>query len=1380
MKNILYLTLILLCSPSVSAISQEVNNNLFTNLTQDSVIRINSDSQEYGIVPGEIIIRFKDELIIKSQTKSGIAQTGLISVDEIFNLYKVTENVKLFSREKMERSKTILRGFNGEEFEKPNLHNIYKIKLESADQIFTMIDALKKDPNILYAEPNYVFSITDDNLNLSEVLPSYPQGNCPRQNLFRNFYTPNDPLYSQQWYIPAVHADEVWDTITTDSIQVIGILDTGVDWLHPDLQNKIWTNSDEIPNNGIDDDNNGKIDDIRGWDWINDDNNPTDDNSHGTHVAGIAAAEHNNGIGIAGVSKNARIMPIKVFQSSGRGDAATISQGIVYAAQNGATVLNMSFGSYAYSMTMEAALASAYSTSILVAAAGNDGKWLGPCGTCAPMFPAALSFVLGTQCHGSFSNEDFDGPVYSGFPDLWNYEMWAPGTSMLSTIPNGGYRIYQGTSMAAPVISGSVAMYKSLFPNDSQELMWVKFIQSTSTYLNINQAIHCVPIPQLWFVNNFIHDTLTNGDNDGRVDAGETIQLWFNIRNTGAQTDSIFINLELGEFEDPEITQILIDSAFIGSASPYALHSNQASPFVIHINSDAANDRDIVLEASLWYANSPDTISQEIILNVENGEELAGVMDTTLFLNADKLWLVNGSFRIGSNGILYILPGTQLILNQNIVNRGKIIGFGTPDSIISISGPGTLSSMSFEGDINMTYTSFFGTAMSFSGDSVTFKNCVFDDIVIPWISDAGFGSVFFCRNLIMEDNIIQNSTFSNFFYAWNPIVFRNNNIVSCLQKVYSITNGNWIDKVGGSFNNYVKLRNYNYQISGIENVPSGFVNVTNTPPGKNNYVSSGKYQYFIKSWGSRDIIDVSNNYWGSSNPSIIRSKIYDFYQDPELPMVSFLPIRQMPYDSAHGIVWKIEVNGHDAQDEIAEPLGFGLQRFDVYFNKPMDTTYIPEVSFGVRMPYTQTMVNDSSYWSDDSRVYTCFKSIQLYTGDGINRLRVAQARDLDGWEIPIEDMRFNVLIQAAGSSSTEFIASPGLGKINLEWNNSGIEDLLGFNMYRFQNITDSTFTNPVLINSNLITDTLYTDFNVLPNVRYYYYYKVLRTDFAESDSSKVISAIPLTASLGDANGDLAVNVLDITTIVSYLINNNPQPFIFEAADVNTDNFINVLDIVGVVNIVTGGAKSGQFILDGIAHLYIENDTLFADAPTAVAGIQFDINGVTIEEVEILAALKGFETGYGMISNSLRMVFYSMSGRHIPVGNRIPLMKIGKSAWLSNTIMVDNSGNPLMIDERPYQGKVLSTKAVEVKQNYPNPFSGQTIIPVVVYEPVDQVVVRIVNMYGQVIKTLELTNPELGEHLLKVNNFSSGILAYSIEIRRGNDKYILPAQKMVSR
>jgi hypothetical protein len=174
-----------------------------------------------------------------------------------------------------------------------------------------------------------------------------------------------------------MNVDSVWaimqDSSVTDSDIVIGIIDTGVDTTHADLHGRQFFNMLEVNGlPGVDDDNNGFIDDKSGWDFVNNDNHPADDNSHGTHCAGIAVGAHNQ-IGIAGVSKGAKYMPIKGLESSGGSAASVLAQGVVYAANNGADILSMSFGGYGRSLALENALAYAYAFSLPVGAPTADG-----------------------------------------------------------------------------------------------------------------------------------------------------------------------------------------------------------------------------------------------------------------------------------------------------------------------------------------------------------------------------------------------------------------------------------------------------------------------------------------------------------------------------------------------------------------------------------------------------------------------------------------------------------------------------------------------------------------------------------------------------------------------------------------------------------------------------------------------------------------------------------------------------------------------------------------------------------------------------------------------------------------------------------------------
>lgn len=183
---------------------------------------------------------------------------------------------------------------------------------------------------------------------------------------------------------------------------------------------------------------------------------------HGTHVAGIIGAVGNNGIGIAGAAWDVKLMHIKVFQSSGVGNSTTIAAGVEYASSNGATLLNMSFGSFAPSATLALALENAYTTAVLVAAAGNAGICIGP-GKCpdnedsAPYYPGSYSYVLGVEDGaGDYDNYDNSGPIATSYENLLNYELKAPGSSIMSTIPGGGYAPLTGTSMASPLVAGGL------------------------------------------------------------------------------------------------------------------------------------------------------------------------------------------------------------------------------------------------------------------------------------------------------------------------------------------------------------------------------------------------------------------------------------------------------------------------------------------------------------------------------------------------------------------------------------------------------------------------------------------------------------------------------------------------------------------------------------------------------------------------------------------------------------------------------------------------------------------------------------------------------------------------------------------------------------
>ncbi len=1398
MKN--YILFLLLFAGMGTAFTQNQASD-FTGNKSDQ--RRDPRADLMNFVPNEVLVKFKDAVPVASGAR--VKAAGVSSVDKVLKAHGITSLEQLFPTVQKPAQSRMMKSPQGKDMTIPALDKIYRVSLPPAQptdsvptNIFQLIEELKALPEVEYAEPNYIYSI--DNMQpVGPILTAedVARMQTPKQNSSTDAVTPNDPLYSQQWYIPAVKADSVWQKTVGDTTQIIAILDTGVDWNHPDLKNKIWTN----PHPNTTPDANGVVNDIRGWDYINNRNNPMDDNSHGTHVAGIAAAESNNGIGIAGVNWKAKIMPIKVFQSSGRGDAATIAKGIIYASTHQATVINMSFGSYARSQAMEDALANAYATTLLVAAAGNDGIDIGDCPPGAPFFPAALSFVLGVQApEASFSNYDCTGPTFSNSSALYNYEMKAPGTNIISTIPNGNYRVYQGTSMAAPIVSGALSLYRKLIPSDTEtnEFMWVKLIQATGQYLNINKALTINPKPEIWFLNKVMVDTIGIDDKDGRVDAGETIQLWFRARNTGGQVDSVYWKIRLAEFEDPTTCNIVKPTSFLGSISPYATRTSEADHMKFIISNNVAHDRDITFDLLSWYKGATDTIVQKFVFTAENGEQLSGVLDGVKILYPNRLYLVNNSFKVGTNGTLIIKPGTKILFypGQEVRIKGVLIAEGKPDSLICFSGYTPPSSW---GGISTIFS--FDNGYSIKN---RFNYCKFDNIGEFTLSRVGgspasvFNSIFNVGAIGIVDSLVNNNCHfpgqgygnTGIVYGFS-IAYKNNFIGPGTSKDYYYNQSFQHVSFGGNFQ-YNNI--FNYSIPEMEWTNPLMQNAWISEYSKPSQQWNGSFykdvtqiytKYTPNSYSSADFQKVQNQYWGTSDSTIIEGFIYDFMERSTLSRAIFKPFLNAPPEECHGVVWKVLVNGKDAQDQKVEPVGVGKQRFDVYFNRPMDKTIAPQVSFGVRYPFSSIAVNEDGSWSGDGRIYTVYKNIKLTTGDGFNRIRVTVAKDLEGWEIPTEDMRYSFLISAASSSSLEFMASAGLGKVKLEWNNNDLADGLGFNMYRMEHINDSTLTSPVLINSSLITDTLYTDFAVTPNKKYYYFYKVLRTDMSETDQSKVVSATPFTASKGDANGDLSVNVLDITSIVAYLLNNNPQPFIFEAADMNSDATINVLDIVGVVNLVLNGPQKVKGIsFDQQANLYLQNDTLFADTNVPVGGIQLDISGVSsIQDIQTLKALDGFESGYSIKSDTLRLLYYSMSGKSIPAGNHIPLLVLKNGSRIVNAIFGGTNGSPIRVNfiltRIPDISDNMNQTVAELGQNFPNPLNGQTTIQIRIYEPVDEAVIRIVNMMGQEMEIIRMANPYIGEHLLSWNpGTNKGLFVYTLEVRNGKQRSVCPNKKMI--
>jgi subtilisin family serine protease len=341
------------------------------------------------------------------------------------------------------------------------LTRAYHLKLPVDVDIPTALNFYRRQPGILFAEPNYII---------------------------RADAIPNDPRFPDLWGLDNdlsifgkdtdIDAPEAWDIITNSSGIVVASIDSGVDYNHVDLSANIWTNPGEIPGNGLDDDNNGFVDDIHGWDFVGDDNVPLDPNGHGTHTSGTIGAVGNNNIGVTGVCWRVKIMVLRFLNAAGEGSTANAIKCIEYATEMGADLSNNSWGGGGYSQALYNAISLA---PLFIAAAGNDGVN----NDFSPHYPASYDLpniisVAATNIidwKASFSNYG-----------RRSVDLAAPGSNILSTLPGNNYGSNNGTSMAAPHVAGVAALIMSA-TNLSDAQVKDAILSSVDTVFNLRWRV---------------------------------------------------------------------------------------------------------------------------------------------------------------------------------------------------------------------------------------------------------------------------------------------------------------------------------------------------------------------------------------------------------------------------------------------------------------------------------------------------------------------------------------------------------------------------------------------------------------------------------------------------------------------------------------------------------------------------------------------------------------------------------------------------------------------------------------------------------------------------------------------------------------------------
>jgi subtilisin family serine protease len=383
---------------------------------------------------------------------------------------------------------------------KKSFKQIHANLVGAADNKLTRVTkVLESDPRVRYVEPNHIVTTT---------------------------VVPNDPRFSELWGLnntgqtggtadADIDAPEAWNLETGSSSVVVAVTDTGVDFSHPDLAAQQWINPGENcgssdpsiscaqRTNGVDDDNDGYPDDYRGWDFINGDNNPFDDNNHGTHVSGTIGAVGDNGVGVAGVNWNVKIMALKFLSSAGSGDTAAAISATLYAADHGARVASNSWGGGPFDQGLHDAIEYGATKGMLfVAAAGNDGTN----NDSTAFYPAADTSDALVAVAATDSNDNLASFSNYGATSV---DLAAPGVGILSTTPGNTYSSFSGTSMATPHVSGAAALVKAHFPGATPYGTKALLMSSVDTKasltgrvvangrLNLFNAVSCANAPKV-------------------------------------------------------------------------------------------------------------------------------------------------------------------------------------------------------------------------------------------------------------------------------------------------------------------------------------------------------------------------------------------------------------------------------------------------------------------------------------------------------------------------------------------------------------------------------------------------------------------------------------------------------------------------------------------------------------------------------------------------------------------------------------------------------------------------------------------------------------------------------------------------------------------
>lgn len=967
--------------------------------------------------------------------------------------------------------------------------------------------------------------------------------------------------YSIDRYYDFLNVQEAWGHMADNNVEpggspdvVVAVIDTGVDYNHVDLRNNIWKNTGEIPDNGIDDDGNGYVDDYYGWDFVGNDRNPMDENGHGTHVAGIIAAE-NNTEGIVGIAFNCKIMCIRAGNAGGVFASSVIAAAINYAYANGASVINMSFGGYGRMYNVESALMDAYPYCTLVAAAGNDARI---CPAEPPfvdaLFPAALPYVIGVMSCNSggsisaFSNTSPEKDAY------YSYDVFAPGEMIASTWAGNGYQRVNGTSMAAPFVSAIAALIRSEHPDKEEypnKYVSAQIVGTGSTKpdrihyaVNAYDALSKIPKPNVSLTDHYIFD-LTDyspvNNSDSVINAGETIRAAIVLSNKGGRANNVQVTLS-GMNTDPlyTITQNTISFADIGTYSQQdcggvydgTVLTDPQKYFEITVSPDAPNGYMIYLKIDYSYTNGfdPDdeTVyrdSYEVSYRVTSGFVLPEtITEDTVFDNSRK-YVVTSWVVITEGVTVTFLPGCEIRFwgekngvgyapEARIVCYGTLNFSGSADERIAIMPSyetdywACMMDTRNNGQINMSYCDYHNPI--FTGTSFLYSSATFSTRdgyqYVHMTSDPSSG---------VYNPKIECSERIDYSYFVGVCATTESCEHSCF--VPDVTMHSCGLNVKRFNNNYV-LTSYWPIYGSIYNLSEWYNNYfcTNNLDGRSD-MNDQSYCLYLPRTDS-----FGGNYFAGLYKNLKYCFGDSYYYSDGTNVLD--KNNEIPFDSSQ--IWPFveDMKIYDKNGESVTTVGFDSYTVKLRFNVDMDTSEPFKLTYGSQLlakndyEIKGNFVN-SKEWEGTLNIPKIESAIMYF--------EVRGGKDLLGRPLAVAMSDYQMRVDTTSAMAMDLIAEPTPTALNLTWVQDDYETLMGYNVYR----SETKDGNYVRLNNTIIPADVNTfaDENAEPGKSYWYTFTVVLSDFTESKP-----AVKIRATMFDS---VAPNVYHTPVNQGYVGNN---------------------------------------------------------------------------------------------------------------------------------------------------------------------------------------------------------------------------------------------------